>query len=115
MGITLFLLVFTVLGPNIATSKGFSDPMRPSYLYGGETKRKGLVLESTFISDQRKSAIISGRLLHIGDRIGKAKVVEIVRNEVVLLKGKKTIRLRVAPKLEKNYKNIDTDGKNGKK
>ncbi len=98
-----------------AVAGGLADPMRPSYVYGGGTARAGLVLQSTVISGQRKSAIISGRLLHEGERIGKARVVEIRRNEVVLKKGKRLIHLRVMPKLAKKIKPTQIEDNDSKK
>ena len=114
-GIGLLVAGLWVSASVSVVAGGLADPMRPSYVYGGGTARTGLVLQSTVISGQRKSAIINGRLLHEGEKIGKARVVEIRRNEVVLKKGKRLIHLRVMPKLAKKIKSTQIEDNDSKK
>lgn len=61
----------------------------------------GPVLQSVLISPTRKSAIIGGRTLGIGERYGDAQVVSIGESEVVLKSGKKLRTLRLFPEVEK--------------
>ena len=92
---------------------GLVDPMRPSYVRQGPPVRAGLVLQSTVVAGARKYAIINGRLLREGDRIGRARVIEIRRNEAIVQKGKRRITLRVMPRLAKKYSAvIENNGSN---
>jgi hypothetical protein len=59
------------------------------------------VLQSVLISPNRKSAIIGGKTVGIGDRYGDAQVVGIGEGEVVLKSGNKLRTLRLFPEVEK--------------
>lgn len=61
----------------------------------------GPVLQSVLISPTRKSAIIGGRTVGIGERYGNAQVVSIGEGEVVLKSGNKLRTLRLFPEVEK--------------
>jgi hypothetical protein len=54
---------------------------------GAASPGGGLILQSVLISPTRKAAIISGKTLALGDKIGNANVVSISETEVVLLEG----------------------------
>jgi hypothetical protein len=78
------------------------DPTRPwsgvpdeAPVYGGP------VLQSTLVSDSRREAMISGRKVRIGDRVGAAVVADIRPYEVVLKQDNRETRLRLTPRLEK--------------
>jgi len=59
------------------------------------------VLQSVLISPNRKSAIIGGKAVSIGDRYGDALVVSISEGAVVLKSGNKLRTLRLFPEVEK--------------
>lgn len=50
-------------------------------------------LGSTLISDNRRVAVVNGKVVSVGDRVGSAKVVTIDSTQVVLKKGNRNIRL----------------------
>lgn len=79
------------------------DPTQP---YGGasvEVAPGGPALQSTHLSASGRRAVISGRQVSVGDRIGKQVVVEILPYEVVLRPegGGAETRLRMLPRLDK--------------
>lgn len=61
----------------------------------------GPVLQSTLVSPQRKSAVISGRSVKIGDTFEGALITDITPYEVRLSKGGTQTSLRLLPKLAK--------------
>ncbi len=78
---------------------GLVDPTRP----GGE-RQAGLVLQSTLVSPERKLAVINGRLVSVGEKLGHAVVTDITSHEVVLNNAGRETRLRLTPKLERQSK-----------
>jgi hypothetical protein len=78
---------------------GLVDPTRP----GGE-RQAGLVLQSTLVSPERKIAVISGRLVSVGESVGRAVVTDIKHHEVVLNTAGRETRLRLTPKLQRQPK-----------
>lgn len=72
------------------------DPTQPA---GAGAPRRGLVLESTMISPERKLAMINGRVVGVGGRINGAVVTSITPYAVTLRKGKRNINLRLVPKI----------------
>lgn len=62
---------------------------------------KGPVLQSVLISARRKSAIIGGQVVGLGEKYGEARVVKITESEVVLKTGTVTEILRLFPDVEK--------------
>jgi MSHA biogenesis protein MshK len=103
--------LFVVLAlTSIATASELPDPTRP---IGGRSappppkpaaapKPVAIpdVLQSTLISPQRQLAIINGRVVGIGDRVGEAVVAEIRSNEVLLRGVERDTRLRLIPRDE---------------
>jgi len=60
--------------------------------------RSKMVLQTILIGEDRRSAVISGRLMSVGDTISGFKLSEIRAGEVVLLKGRsKTRTLHLFP------------------
>ncbi len=58
-------------------------------------------VQSIFISAQRKSAVVHGRRVSIGDRVGDAVVVDIRPYEVILKRDGRETSLRLTPRLDK--------------
>jgi MSHA biogenesis protein MshK len=86
------------------------DPTRPPPVLGAipgtaqagvPSSAAGPLLQSVLISPNRKSAIIGGKTVGIGDRYGDAQVVGIGEGEVVLKSGNRLHTLRLFPGVEK--------------
>lgn len=81
------------------------DPTRPPPELvapkGAAPAAAGPVLQSVLISPTRKSAIIGGQTVGVGDRYGDAQVVGIGEGEVVLKSGNRLQTLRLFPEVEK--------------
>lgn len=76
------------------------DPMRPPSLQprsapSSAPASSGYRLSSTLISEQRRFAVINGRRVEVGDRVGEARVTAIYPATVdIALNGRhKTLRL----------------------
>lgn len=89
------LLTIALLSPAVATA--LDDPMRPP---GGRTTVTsqgggGYHLTATRIGAERRTAVINGRRLSVGDRIGRAEVVAIhPATATIELEGRRqTLRL----------------------
>ncbi len=96
---TFPLILALTLGPgqHRAQAQGLSDPMRPPAFAapasaGESSSAGGLVLQSTLVSDGRRIAMIDGKPMKVGDRIGAARIVSIDASTVTLREAK-TIRV----------------------
>lgn len=67
----------------------------------GPTAPIGPVLQSTMVSPERKSAVISGKRVRIGDTFEGAKVTAITPYEVRMSRAGRETTLRMLPKLVK--------------
>ena len=97
-----FILCALLTTPALANepwSGALVDPTRPDG--GGDYVPAGPVLQSTMVSSGRRLAIISGRVVGIGEAVGRATVVDIRPYEVTLKQGDRETHLRVVPKLDK--------------
>lgn len=99
---------------------GLPDPTRPPSSEGatgqGKTgegsaggQRAGMVLQSTMISRDVRSAVINGKTLTEGERIGAATLVAINPYEVTLSQAGREIALRLMPSLAKQRKIPEAD------
>lgn len=104
------MAVFTLGGmTTFALAQALVDPTRPpSMAAAGEpnadsaTTTTGPILQSVLISPRRTEAIISGRTVKVGDRIGDARVIRIAENEVVLRSGAGLQTLKIFPDIQKH-------------
>ena len=62
----------------------------------------GPILQSTIVSPQRKSAVISGKPVKIGDTYEGSTIVDIMPYEVRMSRGGRETTLRLLPKLAKD-------------
>jgi hypothetical protein len=97
-GVALFVTTF------VMAAEQLRDPTRPpADVYkgvstSGTTKslaRSRMVLQTVLIAEDRQAAVISGRLVAVGDTVSGFRITEIREGEVVL-KGKtgtRTLRL----------------------
>lgn len=111
LGCCLFSIVAVSWSSSVAEESGSSyfsglfDPTRPpaglssgSVLSGRGGVRDFEVLPeltSTLISERRRVAMIDGKLLREGDRVGDKVIVEITSGRVRLQQGRETSVLRV--------------------
>jgi MSHA biogenesis protein MshK len=76
------------------------DPTRPSG-WRADDRAPAAGVQSILISPQRKVAVVHGRTVTVGDRVGDAVVVDILPYEVILNRGGRETRLRLVPRLDK--------------
>ncbi len=80
-------------GPAGSFAQTLSDPMRPPAFAApagtaeGEPSAGALVLQSTLMSEGRRIAMIGGKPVKVGDRIGEARIVAIEPTSVTLREG----------------------------
>lgn len=106
--LTLAIMLSTAFGIAPAAAAAMSDPTQPMDFVvrpdsGGSSGMvpAGPVLQSTLISPQRKSAVISGKRVRVGDMFEGAKVTAITPYEVRMSRGGRETTLRMLPKLVK--------------
>jgi MSHA biogenesis protein MshK len=100
--VLLGLALLSCLTAKTAGAENLPDPTRPStYAGGAEPMNTGPVLQSVMISTGRREAIISGKTVRVGDKVGDARVIKIGETEVVLGKGKELQTLKLFPGIEK--------------
>lgn len=91
--------MLTMLALMLAGSGGFAeaeeslrDPTRPySPAQGSRASAPRFVVNAIIISPERRVAIVNGRRVTVGGSIGRATVVAIEKNELVLEIGGKRI------------------------
>ena len=84
--------------------QALSDPMQPpAYVApanaarGEQASGGGLVLQSTLLSKGRRIAMIDGKPMQVGDRIGRARIVSIDPGAVTLRESNTTRVLQLYP------------------
>lgn len=92
-------------GPCLA--QALSDPMRPPAFAapagaatGEQASGGGLVLQSTLLSKGRRIAMIDGKSMKVGDRIGRARIISIDPGAVTLREANTTRVLALVPGVE---------------
>lgn len=104
------LLALAWAGAGSASS--LSDPTRPPD-FAARTARAAPagparpVLQSTLVAPDRKTAVISGKQVQIGDSFQGAVITDITAYEVRMRKGGRETRLRLAPTLIKATGNAE--------
>ncbi len=86
-----------------AAAQTLVDPMRPPAAQGdgdAAVRPAGPVLEQIVLGDGRRFAVISGRKVAVGDRVGDATVVAIGPDQVTLRGGTRQV-LRMFPRAER--------------
>jgi len=105
--ITLMTGLLLASVSSVAIAQQLRDPTSPPT--GASNKpateksrsRGGLVLQTVLISPERKNAVISGRVMSVGDTISGFRLVEIREGEVVMKGSKGTRTLRLYPAVSK--------------
>ena len=97
------LLGWLLLAAVPASAGSFADPTSP---YAGGVARPTSGLQSVLISGQRKLAVIDGRQVMVGDRVGQAVVTDIQPYRVLLRRGDQTVILKLQPQAIKYNKRV---------
>lgn len=96
------LVLLACTGNAIATEQ-LQDPTRPSGFvaadaaHAGVPKAPDFVLNALWIAPGKRSALINNRRVTVGDSIDTARVLDIRRDGVVLLRGNERLTLHVLP------------------
>lgn len=104
LGLALFMASFACIAQQLRDptrpQAGVADKAPPSAPKKSKARSK-MVLQTILIAEDRQSAVISGRLMSVGDSISGYRLSEIRAGEVVLVKGKsKTRTLRLFPDVQ---------------
>lgn len=92
-----------VSGQCPAQAQDLADPMRPPAFAlpagatGEQTSGGGPVLQSTLLSEGRRIAMIDGKPMKVGDRIGRARIISIDPGTVTLREANRTRVLQLYP------------------
>jgi MSHA biogenesis protein MshK len=92
-----------------ALAQALADPMRPPAVPGpapaeaaGDSAKAAARLQSVLISPGRRVAVIDGRVVQLGERVGDARLVAISESQVVLQRASGRETLKLNPVVEKN-------------
>jgi MSHA biogenesis protein MshK len=99
-----------------ALAQPLNDPTRPPSAVtrqdGSETSSSASSrLQSVLISSTRQVAVIDGRTVRLGERIGDATLVSIAPSQVILQRGAQYETLRMHPGVEKKLAKPPPQGK----
>ncbi len=101
-GLALALVAVT------SNAQPLRDPTQPppgafvvSKAAGKAVARKSMTLQTVLISPERRTVVISGRVMSLGDRMNGYRLVEIREAEVVMKGPKGTRTLRLYPAVSK--------------
>lgn len=117
-------LIFALLaagwaGIALAQSAGLADPTRPagsiSPAGAGESEEIGLRLQSVLKSGDGATAIIGGKVVRLGDRVGEARLVRLSETEAVLRGPQGVERLFLVPDVSKKEARPDAAAKQKRK
>ena len=106
--ISIFTLVLALVAGNCLAQE-LQDPMRPpsfSVQPGGEAAdatQFGPVLQSTLLSNGRRIAMIDGKPMKVGDKLGDGRIVAIDPASVTVREGKTTRVLEMFPGVKVTY------------
>ena len=92
--------LFMALHVSVGMAETLSDPMRPpnaSVYKRSATTVPQYQLSSILISPEHRSAIINGKNVGVGDRVGNARVTRIQGNEVTITIAGKARTLTLLP------------------
>jgi MSHA biogenesis protein MshK len=97
------MIVLGLLAASSAFAQGLSDPTRPPSASPSiqNTTDEVSRLQSVLISPGRKLAVIDGRTVALGERVGDATVVAIAPAQVILQRGGSYQTLKLHPGIEK--------------
>ena len=70
-----------------------TDPTQPGHYQPATQKKQSFRLSSILVGPQRRVAVINGKAVSEGDRVGRAMVKKIEKERVLLVSGGKHIQL----------------------
>jgi MSHA biogenesis protein MshK len=115
MGVAIFCAFSAVIFPLHA--ENLPDPTRPpanifsaSGKGDGREARSSAGLRSIIISETRRAAIIDGKTVELGGRLGKARLVEVNAGSVVLQRGKSRQVLTLFPGVKITHREMPDTG-----
>jgi len=92
-------LVGALAAAPAAADSALPDPTRPAVQRSATAQAPAprWHLESTLVSPERRLAVIDGRMVRAGDRLGDAQVLEIGPDQVTLRSDERIVHLRLLP------------------
>ena len=91
--------------PSVAFAQQMRDPTRPPSVAAAKPVKKGarggMVLQTVVISPERRTAVISGRVLSVGDTVSGFRLTEIREGEVVMKGSRGSRTLSLYPSVSK--------------
>jgi MSHA biogenesis protein MshK len=105
------LSVLGIMGVQSSQAQSLKDPTKPPNLtvqgavQGDQLLEQGPQLQSIFISDKKRVAMINGESVRINGRVGDQVLVKIEENFVVLKRGRELTTLKLYPEMQKKPAN----------
>ncbi len=102
-GIRHTTLTCLALALSLGTAHALDDPMRPPLVRSAPSEgataapQQRYQLTSTLVSAQRRIAVINGRRLTVGERIGNARLVAVESDRAILSEAGRTFTLHLIP------------------
>jgi len=106
-GVWIWILSLGLTAGQVAWAQPLSDPTKPPVGFQGASQAPGsqrmggLVLQSVLISADSRSAIINGKHVMLGEKIGGLRLVGVTETEVLLLAGATRRTLKLLPGVDK--------------
>jgi MSHA biogenesis protein MshK len=95
-------------------AQALSDPTQPPSFSGLPAESPaapgGPALQSILVGPGRRHAVIDGRQVKVGDRVGDARIVAIDFDAVRLREGTTTRVMKLIPDIQKSAAKISTTG-----
>lgn len=93
------LLALMALGITTSNAESLRDPMQPANVSAPATPADALRLEAILGNEGSRVAIVNGRLVREGERVGSARIDAILANEVRYTRdgSSKALRLPSSP------------------
>lgn len=91
----IFVFLFTLSYQSYAQNIDPTKPLSASSTSGIEEVKKGLILETIIHSSEKKSAIISGKLIKVGDYIGGHELIVVNSSNVILRSDGERLKLSI--------------------
>jgi len=110
IGVALSAFLLASSASQAALAQALGDPMRPppeasasvsvarGEAQGSESASR---LQSVLIAPGRRVAVIDGRTVGLGERVGDATLIAIAESEVTLQRGAERQTLKLHPSIEK--------------
>lgn len=108
---SLLVAATALLAASLAGATPLPDPTRPADAPVARARSAaapaGPVLQSTLVSPTRRTAVIDGRVVGVGDEVHGGTVIEIQPYEVRIHKNGRDASLRLLPRLAKEEGKVE--------